>query len=168
MTDLERLQRKQNQVFIVVCINFAFFMVLFSGLGYVTWQSAMLIDRLQADLVKAEETVAELRSRVQEIDTDEIVERLVSTATTQVSDSISTVIQGMDLTAPVRQVSAQLSTTQEMIEEAGAAIQGIHETVRGLDSGDLAEQVSYHMLKGLGDGFQEAAEARRPASQPDS
>lgn len=51
-----------------------------------------------------------------------------------------------------------------MIEETGQAIQGINETVKGLENEEIAKLVSYHILKGLGDGFQEAAETRKPDS----
>lgn len=58
------------------------------------------------------------------------------------------------------QVTEKLVATQDMITETGEAIQGIHETFKGLNTEEMAQLVSYHILKGLGDGFQEAAESR--------
>lgn len=167
MSDLELLQKKQNQTFILVCINFALFMILFAGLGYVSWQSATLVNRLQGDLEKAEQAITQLQSRFQNMDTDMIVERLVTTATEQLSESIKKVVQDSDLTGSVMEVSKKLRATHDMIAETGEAIQGIHETVKGLETEEMAQVVSYQILKGLGNGFQEAAESRKPNSSED-
>ena len=167
MCDIVQLQKKQNQTFILVCINFALFIILFAGLGYVSWQSAMLVNRLKGDLEKAEQTINHLQSRFQNMDTDIIVERLVTSATEQLGDSIRNVVQDSDLTGSVTQVSEKLNATYDMIAETGGTIQGIHETVKGLDTEEMAQLVSYQILKGLGDGFQEAAESRKPNSTED-
>lgn len=167
MSDFEQLQKKQNQTFILVCINFALFMILFAGLSYVSWQSAMLVNRLKGDLDKAEQTITDLQSRFQNMDTDRIVERLVTTATEQLGESIRKVVQDSDLTGSVMQVSEKLGATHDMIAETGEAIQGIHETVKGLETEEMAQLVSYQILKGLGNGFQEAAESRKPNSSGD-
>lgn len=164
MNELIQLQKKQNQTFILVCINFTLFMILFVALGYVSWQSATLVNRLKGDLDRAEQAIAELQSRFQNMDTDVIVERLVTMASEQLGESIRNVVQGSELTVPMTQASEKIAATQVIIEETGEAIQGIHETVKGLDNEEIAKLVSYHVLKGLGDGFQEAAETRRPDS----
>lgn len=167
MSELSQLQSKQNQTFILVCINFVLFIILFSALGYVSWQSATLVNRLKGDLDKAEQTIAELHDRFQQMDTNVIVDRLVTSATEQLGDSIRNVVQSSDLIMPIKEASDQLTATSEMIEETGAAIQGIHETIKEVNSEEIAQMVSYHMLKGLGDGFQEAAENRKPDSLHD-
>lgn len=167
MSDFSQLQKKQNQTFILVCINFVLFMLLFTGLGYVSWQSATLVNRLKGDLDRAEQAITELQSRFQNMDTDVIVERLVTAATEQLGESIRNVVQDADLAGPVVQASEKLSATHDMIVETGEAIQGIHETVKGLDTEEMAQMVSYHILKGLGDGFQEAAASRKPDSLKD-
>ena len=63
MKDLGQLQKRQDQVFILVCINCVLFMVLFTGLGYVIWQSATLVNGLKGDLDRAEQRVVELQER---------------------------------------------------------------------------------------------------------
>ena len=167
MSDFEQLQKKQNQTFILVCINFALFMILFAGMGYVSWQSALLVNQLKGELDKAEEAITQLQSRFQNMDADMIVERLVTTATEQLGESIRTVVQDSDLSGSVTQVSEKLGATHDMIVETGEAIQGIRETVNGLDTEEMAQLVSYNILKGLGDGFQQAAASRMPASSDD-
>jgi hypothetical protein len=162
MSEFERLKKKQNQIFILVCINFSFFIVLFAGLGYVTWQSATLINRLKGDLVIAEQTITKLQNRFQQMDTEVIVDRLVTSATKQIGVSVRQVVQDANMNAPIVKASENLATTKESIEQTGKAIQGIHETFKGLDNEEIAQLVSYNILKGLGDGFQEAAENRKP------
>ena len=164
MSDFEQLQKKQNKTFILVFINFSLFMILFAGLGYVTWQSATLVNRLKGDLDRAEQTIAQLQSRFQEMDTNVIVDRLVTTASKQIGESIKEVVQGLNITEPIVQASEKLAATHDMIEQNVQAIQGIHETVKELGNEEIAALVSYQMLKGLGDGFKEAAETRKPDS----
>lgn len=167
MSEISQLQSKQNQTFILACVNFVLFIILFSVLGYVSWQSATLVNRLKGDLDRAEQTIADLHNRFQQMDTNVIVDRLVTSATEQLGESIRNVVQSSDLTMPIKQASEKLAATSELIEDTGVAIQGIHETIKDVNSEEIAKMVSYHMLKGLGDGFQEAAESRKPDSLND-
>ncbi len=162
MKDFVQLQKKQNQTFILVCINFVLFMILFAGLGYVSWQSATLVNRLKGDLDRAEQAIAELQERFRNMDMDLLVDRLVKTVSERLDKSIRNIVQDSEFTAPLTRASERMAATHEMIEQTGEAIQGIHETVKGLDSEELAKLVSYHILKGLGDGFQKAAETSKP------
>lgn len=164
MSDFELLQKKQNKTFILVFINFSLFMILFAGLGYLAWQSATLVNRLKGDLDRAEQAIAQLQSRFQQMDTDVIVDRLVTTASKRIGESIKEVVQGPNVTGQIVQASEKLTATHAMIEQNIQAIQGIHDTVKELDNEEIATLVSYQILKGLGDGFQEAAETRKPES----
>ncbi len=146
--------KKQNQILVLVCINFFLFMILFTGLGYVTWQSATLVNRLKDDLDKAEQTVAEMKNQLEHVDTNKIIDQMVASASVQLSESIKNVVQSSNLTEPIMQASEDLAATQEIIQEA----------VEKLDNVEIANQVSYQILKGLGDGFQSAAESRKPES----
>ena len=96
----------------------------------------------------------------------------MTTVSERLDKSIRKVVQNSDLTAPITQASERMTATHEMIEQTGEAIQGIHETVKGLDNEQIAKLVSYNILKGLGDGFQKAAETRKPVkitkTKPDS
>lgn len=154
MDDFSASGKKQNKIFILVCINFVLFMILFTGLGYVTWQSATLVNRLKGDLDRAEQTIAEIKNHLQHVDTNKIVDQLVASASSQLTESIRNVVQGSELTEPIMQASEKLVATQEMIKE----------TVDKLDNQEIANRVSYQILKGLGDGFQDAAEIRNPDS----
>ena len=121
-----------------------------------------MVNRLQEDLDKAEQTIAELQGRFQNMAIDDVVDRLVNAATEQLGTSIAAVVQQSDLSAPMIQVSAKITAAQELIKQTGEAVAGIQQTVSGLDNEVIAQQVSYHILKGLGDGFQQAAESRKP------
>ncbi|MEN8198754.1 MAG: hypothetical protein ABFR63_01645 [Thermodesulfobacteriota bacterium] len=162
MEEYSQLQKKQDQTFILICINFALFMVLFIGLGYVTYQSVSLVNRLKGDLDRAELAVTELQDRFHNMDTDVVVERLVATASGELEKTIKNAVQGSNLMEPLERASERMAATHETIEHTGEAIQGIHETVKGLDNEEIAKRVSYHILKGLGEGFNKAAESRKP------
>ena len=162
MKDLGQLQKRQDQVFILVCINCVLFMVLFTGLGYVIWKSATLVDRFKGDLERAEQRVVELQERFRNLKMDVLIEELVSKASERIEKSIKTVIQDSEFTAPLNRISQKMTTTQDMVMQTGDAIHEIHETVKELNNEEIAQQVSYHILKGLGDGFQKAAETSKP------
>lgn len=154
MDDFSASSKKQNKIFILVCLNFVLFMILFTGLGYVTWQSAALVNRLKSDLDKAEQTIAEIKNHLQHVDTNKIVDQLVASVSNQLTESIRNVVQSSELTKPIVQASEKLATTQEMLQK----------TAETLDNQEIANRVSYQILKGLGEGFQNAAESRNPDS----
>jgi len=162
MSELIQLQKKQNRIYILVCINFLLFMILFAGLGFVTWQSATLVSRLNKNLGKAEQTIVELQSRFEKMDTDVIVERLVNKASEQLGESIRTTLKNTDFVQPIAEISNKIVLTQEMIGKSGEAMQKIQEKISHLDNDEIAKRVSYHVIKGLGDGFQKAADDRLP------
>lgn len=162
MNDFGALQKKQQKIFILVGLNFLMFVVLFTGLGYVTWQSAVLVNRLQTDLEKAEHTIAQLKIQLQQIDAESIVERVVTNTTEQIKNSMQKVTQDFDIAYHITQVSEKLDATQKTIEETNQAIIGVNETVQGLSDKEISRYVSYYLLKDLGEGLQEAAEKNKP------
>lgn len=162
MSELVQLEKKQNRIYILVCINFLLFMILFAGLGFVTWQSAALVSRLNKNLGKAEQTIVELQSRFQNMDTDIIVKRLVSNASEQLGESIRTTLKNTNFAQPIAEISDKIAETQEMVEKGGEAMQMVQEKMSHLDNDEIAKRVSYHVIKGLGDGFQKAADDRLP------
>lgn len=168
MSELIQLHKKQNRIYILVCVNFLLFMILFAGLGFVTWKSATLVSRLNANLGKAEQAIAELQSRFQNMDTDVIVERLVNTASEQLGDSIRTTLGNTDLAQPLADISDKIASTQEMVGKSGEAIQRVQDKINHLDNDEIARRVSYHVIKGLGDGLQKAADDRFPPVEDSS
>ncbi len=162
MDEFSQLQKKQNQMFVLVLVNFLLFMVLFTGLGYVTWQSISLVNRLKGDLAKTEEAVVNLQTKLRSVDTDVLVNNLVEKTTEKLTASIENVVANADLISPMKKVSEKIDNTQQTLIETGAAIQEVSSAVKGLDNEEIARRVSYNILKGLGDGFQEAAESRKP------
>ena len=169
MGDAERMEKRQKQILILTCLNFAMFLVLFGGLGYVVYQSASLVNKLQNDLEMAEQRIAALHDKFDHLDAEVVVQRIVSVAAEQVAESVREAIGEAALPEPLKNASERLENASENIHEtreavvsAGEAIQDINEVVKDLDSDEIAQRVSYHILKGLGDGFQEAAAGRKP------
>lgn len=166
MNELESLQKRQNHIFILVCVNFLLFMILFGGLGYVTYQSTVLVNRLKGDLEQAEQAVAALQLRLQDIDMDAVTDRVVEKAGDRLGVALQEVVSTSDLVTPLTVASERISVAQERMDSTGEAVRAIGQRVQGLDSDDIARRVSYHILKGLGDGFQQAADERGPEHLP--
>lgn len=164
MKDLGRLQKRQDQIFVLVCVNCVLFMVLFTGLGYVIWQSATLVNGLKGDLDRAEQRVVELQERFRNMEMDGLLEESVAKASERLEKSIRTVIQDSEVTAPLNRISQKMTATHDMIVQTGDTIHEIQETVKRLENKEIAQLVSYHILKDLGDGFQKAAETGKPAT----
>ena len=151
MANAAQLDTQTQRVFILVCANFSMLFILFCGLGFVLWQSISLVSDLKRDLAKAEQSVIELRDRMQAMDSEVVLQRAVSTA---VQSAMAEVAEAMPDGAALAELPARLDATTE-------AIQVIGEKVENLDTEALASQVAYELLKGLGDGFTEAAESRK-------
>ncbi len=163
MTEIDQLQKKNNRMFILVCLNFTMLVVLFCGLGYVTWRSVVLIENLETKLSNAEAAVAGFQDRIQGMDVDVVMEKVMASATEKLKDSIKNTIQQADFTDSLGDLSEKVEATREKLERTGEAIQEINTKLRNLNGEQIAQAVSYNMLKGLGDGFNQAAESRKAA-----
>jgi hypothetical protein len=164
MTDIDQLSKQGDRTFILVCANFIMLFVLFCGLGYVIWRSAILIGEVQYELQKAERGVADMRNRIQDLDVDVMMQRLLGNATEAIPGSVATAIQQSDFAASVRNLSARVENTHDRLERTGASIRAIRDELPKIDTEELARLVSYQMLKGLGEGLNRAAETRKPGS----
>lgn len=151
-------------MFILVCINFALFLILFSGLGFLTWQSISLTNRLKSDLSKAELAVSNLQAKLNRFEPEVLTERLIAKTTEQLSIAINEVLQDTELARPLLKVSEQITTTQEMMKETRTTITEVKESIKKFDQDQIAQHVSYTILKGLGDGFQKAAQTHTPST----
>jgi uncharacterized protein YoxC len=155
MNDTLSSNRKSRWLFILVCANFTMLAVLFIGLGILLYQSISMVDSLKSDLQRAEESVAQLRKQVEQIEPEAAVGRLVETAVGSIREEVRQVVSEFE------SLSA-LSTMPESIERASVAADDIAETLSGLDANAIAQRVSYEVLKGLGEGLDAAAEKRKP------
>lgn len=164
MTDINQLQKTQSRTFVLVCLNLSLFFILFLGAGFVIWQSAALILQLQENLTSAERAIDDMERQVERMDTDAIAQRVVSTATEQLAESILDLVQRSELNETVQHLSVRLEATRALIAETATVVRDFNRTVEGFDEERLSREVSYQLLKGLGDGFQQAAESRKPAS----
>lgn len=151
MSDFDQLHKKQNRIFLVVIVNFLLFMILFTGAGFVIWQSATLVNRLSSDLTKAEETIGGLQERMQAMDTSTMMDRLTQNATDQLRESIRSSLADVDFAQPMSQLSDTLVVTQDMLLQSGNALQGINENVTRLDNDVIARKVADYVLQGLRD-----------------
>ena len=155
MTDIDNVARKTDKTFILVCANFAMLAVLFLGLGFVLFQAATLVTGLKRDLARAEQQVVELKEKVQNLDAEVVVDKVVESAVEAIGKQISEAI-------PNSESLARLANVPEQVEATAENIQVIAEKVQELDADEIARHVSYHMLKGMGQGFDNAAESRNP------
>jgi preprotein translocase subunit SecF len=147
--------RQSRWLFILVCANFTMLAVLFIGLGILLYQSISLVGSLKSDLQRAEASVAQLRERVERIEPEAAVERIVGAAVGSIREEVR---QAVSESEPL----AALSTVPESIERASTAAGDIADTLQQLDADAIAQRVSYELLKGLGEGLEAAAEKRKP------
>jgi hypothetical protein len=155
MSELSHLERQGERTFKLVCANFAMLFILFAGLFFIVWQALSLVSTLKADLARAEESVAQLRERMETMDAEVVIDRAVGIAVASMKEELAAAIPNGDTLKALAGVPEQLEATSE-------ALQAISEKVQDLDAEKIAQQVSYELLKGLGDGFNEAAETRKP------
>jgi hypothetical protein len=155
MVDTTPSRRQPNWLFILVCANFTMLAVLFIGLGILLFQSISLVGSLKSDLQRAEQSVAQLRERVERMEPEAAVERIVGSAVDSIRDEVR---QAVTESEPL----AALAAMPESLERASAAADDIAETLKDLDADAIAQRVSYELLAGMGEGLQAAAEKRKP------
>ena len=114
MTDIDRITRKANRTFILVCANFAMLAVLFLGLGFVVFQAATLVTGLKQDLARAEQQVAELKDRIQSVDSEAAMEKMIAAIELQPSSrpglfDMVTIVESPRSRTTIRFVQAQLN-----------------------------------------------------------
>jgi hypothetical protein len=88
MADTTPSNRQSSWLFILVCANFTMLAVLFIGLGILLFQSISLVGSLRSDLQRAEESVALLRERVERIEPEAGVERIVGAAVGSIREEV--------------------------------------------------------------------------------
>ena len=155
MADATSPSRQSRWLFILVCANFTMLAVLFVGIGILLFQSISLVGSLKSDLERAEASMAELRERVEQIEPEAAVDRIVGAAVGSIREEVR---QAVTEAEPL----ADLSTLPESVERASAAADDIVATLSGLDADAIAQRVSYQVLRGLGEGLNAAAEQRKP------
>lgn len=154
MSEILQFQKKQDRIFLLVCINFLFFMILFAGFGVVLLKSASLVNRLSSDLTKAEDTITQLQQKFQTIDTAQLVDRITDNATDKLGDSIDRSLSDVDLARPITQLSDKIVITQQMLEKSGSTLSEINANVTQLDNDVIARKVAGYVLQGLRDSDQ--------------
>ena len=155
MAATETSSSRNRWTFILVCANFTMLAVLFIGIGILLFQSISLVSSLKSDLRKAEQSVAQLRERVEQIDAASAVERIVENAVGSIREEVARAVNESE---PL----AKLSTVPENIETMANAAEDVAAKVRDIDADAIAQRVSYELLKGLSEGLGEAAEQRKP------
>ena len=93
---------------------------------------------------------------------DGLLKKSVSKASERLEKSIKTAVQDSEVTVPLNRISQQMTATHDMIMQTRDTIHEIHEAVKRVDNKEIAQLVSYHILKDLGDGFQKATETGKP------
>jgi len=114
MADTTPSRRQSNRLFILVCANFTMLAVLFIGLGILLFQSINLVGSLNSDPHRAAEFMAHLHERVERIESEAPVERIVGAAVGSIREEVR---QAVTESEPL----AALSKVPESIERAFAA-----------------------------------------------
>lgn len=157
MAEIDIIQRKSEKTFILACANFTMLAILFLGLGFVIFQAAALVGGLKQDLAQAEQQLVELKERVQqELDAELIVQKAVAAGVEAIQEELAAAM-------PSGEALEKLGTAADKMENTAEAVEAISNQLQGLDADEIAKAVSYHILKGLGQGLDEAAESRKPA-----
>lgn len=164
MTDIEQLSQQHHRTFILICSNFIMFLVLFFALGFVAWQSATLMSKLKEDLERAEQAVAQLQQRIQHLNVEDLMDKVVASAGESIRTSLKTAISESNFTASLSTFSERIEGSQAKLERIGQSLQEANAKLQKINTDELAKLVSYHMLARLGEGFTTAAETRKPAS----
>lgn len=164
MTENEYLRQQNQRTLILVSINFVMFLILFSGLGYVAWKSSTLITKLETDLAKAEQAVVRFQGKLEHLDIDTLMAKVMQGAKENLGESVKTALNQSDFGGSLSNLSEKVENAQGKLERISTAVQEANDNLRNIDTEQLAQLVSYNMLKGLGEGFTNAAESRKPAS----
>lgn len=167
MTEMEKLQQQNQRTFLLIILNFIMFLILFFGLGYVAWQSSTLISRMEGNLEKVEQAVVQFRDRLQHMDVDTLTGKVVESTKQNMGDSIRTALNESDFSGSLSDLSQKVENAQASLEHISKTVQEANEKLQKIDTEQLAQLVSYNMLKGLGDGLSNAAEARKPTLHVD-
>lgn len=167
MTDIEQLSQQHRRTFILICANFIMFVVLFFALGFVAWKSATLISKINEDLDRAEQAVAQLQLRIQDLSVENLMDKVVSSAGDSIRSSLKTAINESNFNVSLSTLSTRIEGSQAKLERIGQSLQEANDKLHKIDTEELAQLVAYHILARLGEGFTSAAEARKPLSAAD-
>lgn len=162
MNEIEQLQQQNHRTFILVGLNFIMFLILFLGLGYVAWQSSALISKLEGDLNKVEQAVGQFQARVQQVDFDTVVDKALANARDNMGDSVSAALNQSEFSNALSNLAERVDQARDRLEHLGNAMKEVNRKLQEIETEQLAQLVSYNILKGLGDGFTRAAEAKKP------
>ena len=162
MNEIEQLQQQNHRTFILVGLNFIMFLILFLGLGYVAWQSSALISKLEDDLNKVEQAVEQFQARIQQVDFDTAVDKVLANARDSMGDSVRAALNQSEFGNALTNLAERVDQAQDRLEHLGDAMKEVNRKLQEIETEQLAQLVSYNILKGLGDGFTQAAEAKKP------
>ncbi len=162
MAEIEQLQQQNHRTFVLVCVNFIMFLILFSGLAYVSWKSSMLISKLETDLEKVERAAVQFQDKIQHMDLDALMGKVMESAKENMGDSIRTALNQSDFGGSLNNLAEKVENTQDKLERISEAVQEANNKLQKIDTEQLAQLVSYNILKGVGDGFTKAAETNKP------
>ena len=162
MTEIEQLQQQNHRTFILVGLNFIMFLVLFFGLGYVAWKSSTLISKVEDDLNKFEHAVGQFQARVQQVDLDTVMEKMLANARDKMGDSVKAALSQSEFGSSLTNLTERVDQAHDRLGSIGEAVKKTNEKLHKIDTKQLAQLVSYNILKGLGDGFTQAAESNKP------
>ena len=161
-SNFEQLNHRQNRTLQLTIVNFVLFLVLFSVLVYVSWQSSMLVDRINDNITRAETAIASVQTRIGELEDGELLDRAITRISENLRESISVAVADSPGLTGLRNISERVQEIGTTATQTAEAVQAVSEKIVSLDGEALADRVAYNLLKGMGEGFNKAAEARNP------
>ena len=164
MNEIEILQQQNHRTLVLVRVNFAMFLILFFGLGNLIWQSTTLISRLEQDLDKVQQAVVRFQDKIQRMDAETVMGKVMDKTKEAMGDSLKAAIHQSDFGSSLSNIANKVENTQEKIEQVRETIEVASEKLRTIDAEQLAQAVSYNILKNLGEGFTSAAENNKPSA----
>ena len=162
MTELQLLQQQYHRTFILVGLNFIMFLVLFSGLGYVAWKSSTLIANLENDLTRVEHAVGQFQAKVQQVDFDTVMDKVLDNAGIKMGDSVKAALSQSEFGSSLTNLAERVDQVHDRLESISEAVKKANETLHKIGTEQLGQLVSYNILKGLGVGLTQAAESNKP------
>ena len=163
MNDIEQLNQRNQRIFVLICFNFAMLLILFIGFGLVLWKSSNLISKINEDLTRAEQAVVETKQKLQNLDMDTLMEKVVSSAGVSVDKAVRNAITESEFKSSLENIANRVDDAQTRLQILGDTLVSVNKKIQEFDTRQMAQLVSYNMLKGIGDGFTSAAEANKPA-----
>ena len=99
---------------------------------------------------------------MRETDVDAVMDRVAQAAVDRLKSSMESAVEEADFVNRLRDLAKKVDAAQDRLNQSADTIRAINDRLQAMDAERIGQAVSYHTLKGIGEGFTRAAEARKP------